>query len=114
MTRTPRRNIVPIPRAAVLGPMLVRIRELAATSEKVFFSPHARSQMAKRGLTDLEVLRVLKLGQISGVPWHEPRIPGRACKVVFKPRGSRSIGVVTVILDIEELLLKTVGWEDER
>jgi hypothetical protein len=114
MTKPPRKNVVHIPLAAVLGPMMATIRRLAMTSEKVFFSPHAREQMAKRGITDAEVLRALQIGEVAGVPWHEPEIGGRACKVVFKPRGSRGIGVVTVVLEVEELLLKTVEWEDGR
>ncbi|MDE2486136.1 MAG: DUF4258 domain-containing protein [Alphaproteobacteria bacterium] len=112
--KPPRRNVVSMPIGAVLGPMMAKIRELAADSAKVFFSPHAQEQMAKRGITDAEVIRGLKLGEISGLPWHEPEIGGRACKVVFRPRGSRAIGVVTVVLEIEELVLKTVEWEDGR
>jgi hypothetical protein len=114
MTKPPRKNVVPIPAAKVLGPMMDRIRRIAAKSEQVFLSPHAREQMAKRGVTDLEVYRALKLGEISGLPWHEPDIGGQACKVVFRPRGSRAMGVVTVVMDADELLVKTVEWEDER
>lgn len=91
------------------------IRERAKRSENVMFSPHAEEQMARRGITDVEVIRGLKLGEIAGLPWHEPEIGGRACKVVFRPRGSRAYGIVTVIMDAEELLLlKTVEWEDGR
>jgi hypothetical protein len=114
MTKAPRKNVVHIPLASVIGPMVAQIRRLARDSEKVFFSPHARSQMSARGITDNEVLHALQIGEVAGVPWHEPEIGGRACKVVFQPRGSRAIGVVTVVLEVEELLLKTVEWEDGR
>lgn len=114
MPKSPRQNIVELPTASVLGRMLAEIRAYAKQSETVFFSPHAQSQMALRGLTDLEALNVLRLGEMKGLPWHEPDIGGRACKVVFRPRGSRVIGVVTVILDASGLLVKTVEWEDER
>ncbi len=114
MTKRPRLNVVHIPTASVLGPMMAQIRRLAERSERVFFSPHAREQMAKRGLTDVEVIRVLRIGEISGLPWHEPDIGGRACKVVFRPRGSRAVGVITVVLESEALVLKTVEWEDGK
>lgn len=94
--------------------MMAKIRTLAQTSERVLFSRHALSQMDARGLTDIDVIQALRLGEISGEPWFEPEIGGRGCKVVFRPRGSRMIGVITVVLDDEELLLKTVEWEDRR
>lgn len=112
--KPPRKNVVALPLGAVLGPMRTKIQELAKCSENVFFSPHARDQMAKRGIMDAEVIRALRIGEISGLPWFEPEIGGRACKVVFQPRGSRGIGVVTVILESEILILKTVEWEDGR
>ncbi len=114
MTKPPRQYIVEFPHGAVIARMMKEIRFLAESTERVFFSPHARKQMAQRGLTDVEAIRVLRLGEIKDRPWNEPDIGGRACKVVFRPRGSRVIGVVTVILDAGELLVKTVEWEDER
>lgn len=115
MGKPPRQNLVEIPTAAVVGRLMAEIRFLAGCSEKVLFSPHAKDQMLARGLTDKEAINVLKLGEIKGVPWIEPDIGGRGCKVVFRPRGSRVIGVVTVVLDENaELLVKTVEWEDER
>ncbi len=112
MVKAPRKNVVSIPIASVLGPLMAQIRSLAAVSENVFFSPHARTQMERRGITDAEAIRVLRVGEIAGLPWHEPDIGGRACKVVFKPRGSRAVGVVTVVLEAQGLLVKTVEWED--
>lgn len=114
MVKTPRRNVVELPVASVLGPLMKQIRALAAASENVFFSPHARTQMERRGITDVEAIRVLLTGEIAGLPWHEPEIGGRACKVVFQPRGSRAVGVVTVVLEAQGLLVKTVEWEDRR
>jgi len=114
MTKPPRQYLVEFPHDAVIGKLMAEVRFLASQSEKVFFSPHARKQMALRGLTDVEAIRVLRLGEIKDRPWREPDIGGRACKVAFRPRGSRVIGVVTVILDVGDLLVKTVEWEDER
>lgn len=114
MAKQPRKNVVDLPIASVLGPMMAQIRQRAAHTERVFFSPHARDQMAARGITDVEAIRILRVGDIDGVPWHEPEIGGRACKVVYRPRGSRTIGVITVVLEGDELLVKTVEWEDRR
>ena len=113
MTKPPRQYIVDFPAAAVRSRMMSEIRFLASETEKIFFSPHAREQMAHRGLTDIEAINVLRMGEIKGDAWIEPDIGGRACKVVFRPRGSRVIGVVTVIIEAGDLLVKTVEWEDE-
>jgi hypothetical protein len=113
-SKPPRQNVVQIPIGSVIGPMMDKIRAVAAVSANVFISPHARERMEQRGITDVEVIRVLRTGDIAGLPWHEPEIGGRACKVVFQPRGSRAIGVITVVLEAEELLVKSVEWEDER
>lgn len=114
MVKAPRRNVVQLPVGSVLGPMMAEIRRRAAKSEDVFFSPHALQQMGARGITDVEAIRVLLVGDIAGLPWFEQEIGGRACKVVFQPRGSRTIGVITVVLDGSGLLVKTVEWEDRR
>lgn len=114
MQTPPRQNVVQLPIGSVLGPMMDKIRAIAAVSANVFFSRHALERMELRGITDAEVIRVLRVGEIAGVPWHEPEIGGRACKVVFQPRGSRAVGVITVVMEAEELLVKSVEWEDMR
>jgi hypothetical protein len=114
MTKTPRKNVVDLPLGSIIGPLEVQIRKIAEKSEAVLFSPHALERMAERGLTDVEVIRALRFGSVSGLPWHEPDIGGRGCKVVFLPRGGRAVGVITVVLEEMELLVKTVEWEDRR
>lgn len=95
--------------------MRARIRELAKDTEKVLIGDHAEKQMWKRSITAQEVFQVLRLGDIGGVPWVEPETGDHACKVVFRPRGARAIGVVTIVVtDEDELFVKTVEWEDER
>lgn len=44
------------------------LREASKNSARVFFSPHARKQMAKRKITDVQVLRCLANGQIKEGP----------------------------------------------
>lgn len=113
--KTPRRNVVELPMARVLGPMRDRIRHLAQDTEKVFIGVHAEERMWERGITAQEVFHALRFGEIEGVPWIEPDSDDRACKVVYRPRGSRAFGVVTIVVtNNDELFVKTVEWEDER
>lgn len=88
------------------------IRALAQDSSRVFFGKHARDRMWLRGVTDREAIQVLKIGEIKG-----EISPGRKagewkCKVVAKLKGSREIGVITVTMAPNTLLVKTVEWED--
>jgi hypothetical protein len=109
-----RRNVVALPVGSVLGPLAKQIKLAAAKTENVFLSPHARKQMWAREITDVEVFKVLRIGVISGVPWHEPEIGGLACKVTGRHTGGRWIGVVTVVIHEGRLIVKTVEWEDRR
>lgn len=43
---------------------LARVRALAASSESVVFVGHARLRMRQRGISDLQVLEVLRRGTI--------------------------------------------------
>lgn len=97
-----------------MNALMSEIRHLAQRSERVFFSDHALERMSLRGVTDLEAIRALRLGEIAGSVWSEPS-GERACKVTFRPRGSRTLGVVTIVLDAGNgLFVKTVEWEDGR
>jgi hypothetical protein len=92
--------------------LLAIIRFLAADSENLIFGEHAQERMEERNISDAEVATVLRIGEISG------RItPGKAegewrCKVVAKPRGSRQMGVVTIVMLEQSLFISTVEWED--
>lgn len=110
--KPPRANIVALPVGSVLGPMQERIRELAAETKNIYLSDHAQERMWERDISAMEVFEVLRLGHIDGVPWVEPETKEQACKVVFKKKGSRAIGVVTILLTDDGLLVKTVEWED--
>jgi len=92
--------------------LIAVIRFLAEDSANLIFSEHAQERMEERGISDEEVSMVLRLGEISG------RIAaGNAegewrCKVVAKPRGSRQMGVVTIMMLEQRLFIATVEWED--
>lgn len=113
MADEPRKPIVSLPVGRVIGPLQERIRKIAAETKRVFISRHAEERMWERDISTMEVFEVLRLGMIDGAPWLEPE-GDQACKVVFRRKGSRAIGVVTILLIEEELLVKTVEWEDER
>lgn len=88
-----------------------RIHEIARVTEHVIFSTHARERMREREIFDVDVLRVLREGFVDEAPELTERNEWR-CKVILKIRGSRTAGVVTIILHNARLFVKTVEWED--
>lgn len=95
-----------------LADMHGTIRRLADEDKRVYLSQHARDRMDLRAITRVDVIRVLRRGHIEGQI--EPgENPGEwKCKVIANVRGSRDIGVVTLIIGCDRLLIKTVEWED--
>jgi hypothetical protein len=82
-------------------------------SDNVSFGLHAMDRMVERDITTLDALRVLRHGEIVG-----EIEPGRTtgewkCKMVARRRGSRDMGVVSVVLRTGRLFVKTVEWEDQ-
>ena len=88
-----------------------RIRSLALTSDKVAWSHHALERMVEREILDVDVLRVLRTGTIAGEPELTPHGEWK-CKMVRPIRGSREVGVITILLKTSRLLIKAVEWED--
>lgn len=105
--RTPTAADVPHP-----GALMARIRFLAGHTDRVIFGNHTQDRMEERGTTAEDVYLVLRLGEVVG------RVvagidPGEwKCKVVAKPRGSRQLGVITIIILDDRLFIKTTEWED--
>jgi len=94
--------------------VLSRIQCLAQDSKNVAFGSHAEERMEERGISDLDALRVLRSGSISG-----EIEPGRSegewkCKIVAPIKGRREVGVVTILIRNRKLWVKTVEWEDLR
>lgn len=94
--------------------VLDRIKHLAKDSKNVGFSDHAEERMDERGITDLDVFRVLRSGDISG-----PIVAGKfegewKCKIVAPVKGRREVGVVTLLIRNKKLRIKTVEWEDVK
>lgn len=88
-----------------------RIHELADVGE-VAFGSHAIERMEERGISDVQVLRALKTGEIRGDVTPGDRPAEWKCKIVEKMRGMREIGVVTIVIRNKRLFIKTVEWED--
>jgi hypothetical protein len=88
-----------------------RVRKFAEASETIAWSSHALRRMNEREIFDVDVLRTLRCGMISGEP--EGTAMGEwKCKMVHRLRGTREAGVVIIILKRGGLFIKTVEWED--
>lgn len=101
--------VMPTPQEAI-----ALIRQIAQKSCNVAFSDHAEERMDERGISDLDALRVLRAGDLSG-PMSPGKYPGEwKCKVVAPIKGRREVGVVTLLIKKRKLRVKTVEWEDMR
>ena len=87
------------------------IHAAAQDTANVIFGTHALQRMEERGVSDLEVYRILRTGYISEPPERTDRGEWK-CKVIKKLRGQRTLGVITVIMQHGRLFIKTVEWED--
>lgn len=92
--------------------LLATIRGLAADSANVAMGYHALDRMEERGITTLDVLRVLQAGEIVGKVEAGKNLGEWKCKVVERRKRARAIGVATVVIKASKLLVKTVEWED--
>ena len=95
--------------------LMAVIRSLVEHSDVVLLD-HAEERMVERDIDMLDVLRVLKTGEIVGSI--DPGISSDEwkCKVTASPRypdDKREIGVVTIVVRASRLLIKTVEWEVE-
>lgn len=88
------------------------IRRIAEEDRRVYLSEHAKERMEQRSITRIDVVRVLVRGHINGdiMPGN---YPGEwKVKLVANIKGSREVGVVTLLINNERLLVKTAEWED--
>ena len=92
--------------------LLATIRRLATDSANVSIGYHALDRMDERGITTLDILRVLRVGDIVGKIEPGKNLGEWKCKVVERRKHAREIGVATVVISASRLLIKTVEWED--
>jgi hypothetical protein len=90
-----------------------RINELALDSENLIWTDQIEERMINRGIVDVEVLRVLRTGDVEVGPV-QTESGGWKCKITKRMRGGRDVGVVTVLWQDKHLILVTVEWEDPR
>lgn len=89
---------------------LVRVR--AVDSRNVSFGSHALDRMEERDISTLDALRVLRTGDLVGDIVAGRQTGEWKCKMVARKKGSRDMGVVSVVLRSGRLFVKTVEWED--
>lgn len=114
------------PRKPPPAPRLMAvIRSIAQDhSERIFWGEHAFERLHQRNsrsdadLTDRDALRILRIGDIKPESIRASEDPGEWVATVIGPfnsqKGSRDIGVVTIVLSTTELFVKTVEWEDPK
>ncbi len=87
------------------------IRQRSQDTDNIVLTTHAMERMEERGIPEPEVHRILRAGQIEGVPERD----GAAWKVTMVrrlPQG-REAGVVTAIVqDDRKVFVVTVEWMD--
>lgn len=92
--------------------VVARVRALAREG-KVAFSDHSYEQMDTRSLNDRIATSILEKGDPKGDVEPGKNAGEWKVKMVDRIKGSRDVGVVTILLGSRELLLvKTVEWED--
>jgi hypothetical protein len=89
------------------------IAERAVDTVNVILGDHARKRIEERGISDIEIYRVLRYGNVLEAPTRT-RLKEWKCKVVMRVKGHGVAGVITVILHDGGLFIKTVEWEDRR
>lgn len=89
------------------------IRQSAKDSAQVILTQHAQERMEERGISDLEVFRILREGEVFVAPTREPNGDWKA-EIEKRLPGGRDAAVVTVIRVGGLLVVVTVMWRDVR
>ncbi len=97
--------------------LIIQIRAIAENSGNVFFGIHANQQLQARNLTDRDVFRGFRIGDVVGDVSPGNQKGEWKCEVVFPSgddTGNRNIGVITIVQRGVRLFIKTVMWKDKR
>lgn len=89
------------------------IAEIAKDTSRVIIGDHASERMELRGISAMELYRILQCGDVLDAPMRTKHKEWK-CKVVMRLPGSRTAGAVTIILHDGNLFVMTVEWEDRR
>lgn len=95
------------------------IRELAQDSRNVRwrskqYETHAESRMEWRDITDRVMFDVLRTGYLTGDIQPGKNAGEWKAKMCKQIKGQREVGVVTIVVNLKRLFVKTVEWEDVR
>ena len=90
------------------------VRSLARDSSAVLVGSHAKDRMLERDISLKMLFETLRTGFIRGVVKPGKYPDEWVCKMVKPLRGTREVGVVTVIIRSSRLRITTVEWEDLR
>lgn len=93
------------------------IRRRAENKNNVRFSAHAFDRIGERSgvveITQEDVYKVLRFGDIEGNPRPGKKDGEMVATVVYRPKGSRAVGVATVVKGSDDkLFVTTVMWRD--
>jgi hypothetical protein len=88
------------------------VRRLAADSRNVAWSIHALERMLERDITDEMALAVLRNGYVAGEVMPGQNAGEWKVKMTKEIKGRRHVGVVTLLIRGQRLLVKTAEWED--
>jgi hypothetical protein len=95
-------------------PLLELIRKLAR-ARRIGYLDHSEERMGERGFDIFDVRHTLERGQIDGRIEAGKKEGEWKVKLVETPDGtSRKMGVVTIVVKDQRLLIKTVEWEDHK
>lgn len=88
------------------------VRRLAANTDNIDFSLHAFQREELRGISTVDAIGILRTGFVAS-KIVQGQNPGEwVCKVVKNlTPGKPGIGVVTVIINQQRLLVVTLEWE---
>lgn len=93
--------------------LMREIRKRAEDRDNVWFKEHAFDRKQQRSITQEDVYRVLRCGEIEGKITKGNNVGEYKVLVTFRPKGERKIGVVTVVVDnSSRLYVITVMWRD--
>lgn len=87
------------------------IAQLAEDSSRILYTNHAEERMEERDVSMQDIERILKNGFCAEPPVRDNKGQWK-CKLIRHHSGNRDVGVVTIILKRQELLIITVEWED--
>jgi len=101
------------PRPPTPGRFEETVRFIAENdTSKVYFGHHAFERVDERSISTRDAIDVLRYGYVDG-EIEQGKNPGEWKATISRQiRGNREAGVVTILINEEEIFIKTVMWMD--